>query len=584
MEEQLITIRSADWLFNCGILGLYNILTHKGNKPNVVLEKDKLLFPVSEMDGFSEKYFSYFIDVYEMTFSLYRITSFEEFLVRHQQEQFVNFTEKSLDKLNEQIESVKKYLKSNSYVSAYSLIECPFDPLKKEKELKKISLKKDEIIQNKISDVEQQVDLLLEIVAFFHQKDTRKYIGGKNTMYSIIRNAWDKVSIMNPQNKNPNMYEEMENYFVKPMLEYYQIEKEDKQKYKYRCMNCFAKIKDLSIDLGFMREMGFDVNRKTSHVWDFNNYVAICPVCRLVYACVPAGFNYLYNRGIFINYSMDLGELGRINQQIRVNIRSAADSNTVIYHALQEQMDRHINEKVEYELSDVQVIRFKRDPDKDTVKYTFNVLNRNILETVKKRKSDFDFIRKGSFSEGNDTRYIYNEVMKRLLNNENQFLLIQKLMHYKLSMPDKSRYGMSTVKSILNINITFLKEAGYMEKTEKDIIKSAKGFGHYLQKAYGFSDYTGEETSSEKGEKSVKYNKKLDGIAYRMLNALKTNNKHAFMDVLINAHMYVQKSVPPIFAEYLEKDLEFKNIGYAFITGMIGYAGNTEEEKKEGGR
>lgn len=80
--------------------------------------------------------------------------------------------------------------------------------------------------------------------------------------------------------------------------------------------------------------------------------------------------------------------------------------------------------------------------------------------------------------------------MKRLLNNENQFLLIQKLMHYKLSMPDKSRYGMSTVKSILNINITFLKEAGYMEKTEKDIIKSAKGFGHYLQKAYGFSDYT----------------------------------------------------------------------------------------------
>lgn len=123
-----------------------------------------------------------------------------------------------------------------------------------------------------------------------------------------------------------------------------------------------------------------------------------------------------------------------------------------------------------------------------------------------------------------------------------------------------------------------------MEKTEKDIIKSAKGFGHYLQKAYGFSDYTGEETSSEKGEKSVKYNKKLDGIAYRMLNALKTNNKHAFMDVLINAHMYVQKSVPPIFAEYLEKDLEFKNIGYAFITGMIGYAGNTEEEKKEGGR
>lgn len=94
MEEQLITIRSADWLFNCGILGLYNILTHKGIKPNVVLRVISF-FLFQKWTDFP-KVFSYFIDVYEMTFSLYRITSFEEFLVRHQQEQFVNFTEKSL--------------------------------------------------------------------------------------------------------------------------------------------------------------------------------------------------------------------------------------------------------------------------------------------------------------------------------------------------------------------------------------------------------------------------------------------------------------------------------------------------------
>ena len=43
-----------------------------------------------------------------------------------------------------------------------------------------------------------------------------------------------------------------------------------------------------------------------------------------------------------------------------------------------------------------------------------------------------------------------------------------------------------------------------------------------------------------------------------------------------------------IFAENLENDLEFKNIGYAFVTGMLGYVdakkGNregTEEDKNE---
>lgn len=74
-----------------------------------------------------------------------------------------------------------------------------------------------------------------------------------------------------------------------------------------------------------------------------------------------------------------------------------------------------------------------------------------------------------------------------------------------------------------------------------------------------------------------KYNKKLDGIAYRMLNALKTNNKIAFMDSLINAHMYVQKPIPSLFSDYLHQELAFKELGYAFVTGMLG-----EEWKNEG--
>lgn len=573
--ENTITVKNSDWLFNCGILGLYNILTYKGEDEEIILSQDELRVPVSSLDGFSEKYFRYFIDIYEKTFSIYRITSFKEFLDNHISSKFKDFNDSSLQKLNLQIEHTKKYLKSDSYVSAYPLIDCEFDPLKKEKELKKISLKKKENIYDKLDEVRLQMDLLGEVINFFERKDVRKYVGGKNTMYSIIKNAWEGISFMNTQNKNPDMYDEMENYFVNPLKEYIEVSQEEKKKFKYQCMTCSSNIKNLKNGMGFMNKIGFDIGKKTSHVWDFNNYVAICPICRLVYACVPAGFSYLYNRGVFVNYSMDLEELRRINNRIKKDVMSSSESKTLIYQALQRQMDKEFSENSAYELSDIQLVRFERDQDKKSIHYTFNILSKSVLLTVQKSKKEFNRIRNVSFAEGKHTLYLYNEVMKRLLNNENQFLLIQKLMHYKLSMPEKS-YSMATVRDVLKINVYFLEEAGYMEKGEKDIIQIAKSHGHHLQRSY--------DTSQEEGRTQAKYNRKLDGIAYRMLNALKTNNKHAFMDVMINAHMYVQKEVPSIFAQYLDKDLEFKNIGYAFISGMIGYSGNKEENEAEGGK
>ena len=118
---RVITVKNSDWLFNCGILGLYNILKYNNDDGDIALSQDELTFPVSRLENFEEKYFSYLIDTYEKIFSIYRITSFEKFLQDHEESNFENFGGKSLERLNSQIEQVKKYLKSNSYVSAYKM-------------------------------------------------------------------------------------------------------------------------------------------------------------------------------------------------------------------------------------------------------------------------------------------------------------------------------------------------------------------------------------------------------------------------------------------------------------------------------
>lgn len=589
---EIITIKSDDWLKNAGICGLYNILEKAGYKDQIEVRSDEIKFPVELLKGFSDMFFNYLIETYKDTFSLFRIINAEKLLDNWIENDFEKFEKKELDLLNLHIENFKKYIKSNSYKSAYKLIGGNVDPELLEKNLQKIKLKKKEKVLDRIEDIKSQIATMKEIITYFKSDGAIKYIGAKNAIYNIIRNAWDGVSFLNRQCKNPDMYDEYQDYFVNPAIEYIEDIDKNKTKFKYQCLACSSKIKDLNSDIGFIREMGFDTNRKTSHVWDFNNYVAICPICRLVYSCVPAGINYAFNKGIFINYSMDLNDLIKINKKINFEIHENSYSGISIYKSIQDNMNENLNENSQYELSDVQVVRFYRDVDKDSIKYYFNIINKVVLETISSCKTELNTIKQGKYSENSNDKYIYNEVMEKLLNNQNQFLLVQKLLHYKLSIPDSTYYKVGIVSSILKINIKYLEEAGYVKKLENNLVDEARIAGHYLQKAYNISgkgkveiDEVLQQESSENEDKkknnNLAYNKKLNGIAYRMLNALKTNNKHSFMDTLINAYMYVGKSIPKIFAENLEDDLVFKNIGYAFITGMIGYIKEENKDKEE---
>lgn len=562
---ETITIRTDNWLKNAGIVGLYRILTMENEFAEIKPEADRISFSAELLQNFSDKYFRYFIQKYRNSLSLYRLLDFEKRLQQYEQADIKSLTEKDISSLNEQVESLKKYLKSNSYVAAYPLIQCPFDPLLKEKELKKITLRKKERVEDRADEIRKLITDVREIHDFLRQADTQKYIGAKNVMYGIIKNAWEGISILNPQVKERNMYVEFEKYFVQSVQDYLP---QDKSGFKYACFGCEMPIKETKIDLSFMNHIGFDVARKTSHVWDFNNYVIICPLCRLIYACVPAGFTYLYDRGIFVNASMDLREMIRVNNHVFKQVWEKKEDGKSLYAALISGMAKEMNEHTAYELSDVQVVRLEKE------RYSFSILSRVLLNTVKHCHTDLDFIRKSSYKEGNDIYYIYNEVIRRLLRGENLFLLIHKLIQMQMANSENCYYRMGTVGTVIKINDQFLKEAGYMQEEKKEYsqLEMARIIGHNLQEAYG-------------GFEEGKYNKKLDGIAYRMLNALKTNNKSAFMDSFINAHMYAQKPIPSLFSDNLNQDLAFKDLGYAFVTGMLGEEwkkNNQTDNQKEG--
>jgi len=547
--SEKIRISLADWQFNAGVVGLHNILKYAGDE--VVVKENYIEFEPECLEGFETKYFNYLIDKYWEILSINKIISIEEFVAYYEDSDFEEFDKEGLDTTNKYIDEVKKYLKSNSYKTAYGLINSDEDILGLEKSLKTIKFKEKQDINDIIPKVQETFDIFKQIIKFLKKEVSRKYIGAVNVIYTTINNAWDGVCFLNRQTKEKDMYIDYRNYFVVPTLEYL---KADKSRFKYTCFSCDREMNDFNNDLSFLVNTGFDVSRKTSHVWNFQNDVAVCPVCKLVYSCVPAGMNYIYDNGIYVNDNSSMENAININNKIFKEIYKQKDEDKKLtYRALVNAINKEYNDRIKYELADIQLVRYVNG------KYRFNILSRKSLEVIRDSMIELDRLINCSLKEIDTYFNIYELVIDRLLNSQNMFTLVQKLLYYKLSVPKNCYYNTFNIVDILQINKKFMKGVGYMKDLEKDIVKLGNTSGYYLREKY-----------RSKGAID-----KLSGISYRLLNALKTNNTDSFMDTLLNCYLYAKLPVPEVFLDALRSEEQFKTIGYAFVAGLI------EGEKNE---
>lgn len=539
-----IRLYMEDWLYNSGLVGFYNILKYA--EDDVVIKQNYIEFESDNLVEFEKKYFNYFINKYKDILSLNKIISFEEFILKHEESNFEEFNEKSLEFTNKYISDVaKKQIKSNSYKSAYELIGSSVDILELEKKLKTINLKKKQDIKDILPEIKHTFDLLKQIIEYMKLEESKKYIGAKNTMYTIIKNGWDGVCFLNSKTEEKDMYIDYKEYFIDPTIEYLNT---DKSKFKYSCFSCNRKMKNLDNSLSFLNSIGFDVNKKSSHVWGFQNDIAACPICKLIYSCVPAGISYLYDKGIYINDNSSMKNAIDINNKIYMEIyKQNREDKKLTYKALVESINEEYNDKIKYELADIQLIRYEYE------KYRFNILSRKSLEIIKASEDDLNKLINCGFKEINTYFNVYELVIDRLLNSQNMFTLVQKMLHYKLSQPKDSHYNSFHVIRILRINTKFLKGVGCMRELDKDIVKRGNIAGYYLREKY-------------RSKGSID---KLSGISYKLLNSLKTNNTDSFMDTLLNCYLYVKSSVPEVFLDTLRSEEEFKTIGYAFVAGLI---------------
>ena len=550
-KDDTLEFRLNSWMENAAICGLVNILEEDEDK--IEIKPQSIVVKKEVFKNFEEDYFTYFAKQYEKLSSLTKVLSYEDEMNRHQREDFTHFDQKAYERLQKYLADLKRYGESNSYLAVYPLVDSSVDIVSLIKKAKIDKLKKGEFEHNNIEIIDRIksiYELLTEIFAYYHQEDVQRYLAAKIQIYSVINNGYNDVSFLNRQESKGDFYEKYHDYFVESMLSYLE---DNHEKDKLSCTNCGHPIKKGDISYSFINQAGYDANRKQSNAWSFTNDLFMCPVCRLLYTCIPAGFTYVYNQGLFVNDNHSVRALLNANTGIRLDVLSlnktevkAIDTYAALIRTLQDSMNRQHHR----ELQDIQVVRYENE------RYYFNLLPKHILKTIDQSKDRLPELFNAGLVLNGDYQSLYREIITRLMNNTNLFSLIYQVLRTK-GTGGQVYANTYHIMKMIEINQNFLKELIQMEKLEKDELEKIRRDGYFLKKDYANKN-------------------KADSIGLRLLNALKANNKDAFMDILLNSYMYLNKLVPKYFTDIFLDDERFKTIGYSFVAGIIGEAHNTE--------
>lgn len=552
-----IKIQQGDWLKNAAIVGFIKVIEKlMSNIDDINYENDYIEFDSKLLDGFEEAYFKVLIKENKNNLSINQLIKSIDIIEKLS---IKDFTEKDLKNLNEMIDNFKSKLTSNSYKNGFLLLEDNEKILKLEKGLKKIKLKKKEKIEDSLDIIEEQIDLIKEIVEYLNRKDVKRIIEAKNVIYSVIQPFWTNVSFLLKTNNKNDMYKLYRDDFIKPVKNY--IDK-DNIKFKYNCFTCGNKISKLNkpdaFDLTWLVKTGVDMSRKSSHFWNFNGDAYICPICNLVYSCLPLGFAMIKGKGLFINNNQTIELLKQSNiTKIRDENKSFEEIEQLSYLNIVNSMEQYNIDNLDKEFENIQIVKI--DSNNDRRPYSFNVLSPELMKIIyfnRKRLNSLIKIR----VKITEKYYInlYDEVVKRLYDGKNLFKLISDLLYMNLNGSFK---GINFIYKILQIN-NFITGG---KKMNLDDIKRFSCYGLNLREKYVSKDNEG----------------KLSGITYRLLNALKTKDSAKFMETLINAYMYMRLRIPSEFSKALNNEELLLNIGYAFLIGLQGEKENKEDNREE---
>ncbi len=596
-----------DWSINMGIVGFLNILKHAEMEYKVLKKDNYIEFDSSILEEFGDYYFDYFMNEYDISkiiknriqYNLNYLKGHEDKLkdiikiikenIKKQADKVKKFDNENFNILKEQIDKIGKIKNIDQYNELEHICNECIDIFKLPHINEKLTLNLYKYIigdnyfgQVSFFNVVMYNDYLLSIIYYSKLMD---FIEANNI--EALKNFVDEsleyfTKEVKLKNISKNSISTIEKIIKDINKNFIKKEKsiEDIKDYLATLSTCqmcgdIKGIVDNYTESNFV-PLAVSADNAMNMYWNMERNFSICDLCKLILFCTPAGATLVRKKYIqnednefysFVNLDTSINDLFNKN----LIFKSKRDSETP-YEELIIDIVGENEEKSKWQLENILFVEFKASVDSKKCKMNYFNMPTYLAKFFSKESKKLNSIKDRNLKASLIDNILKEKDLKYLIGKKLRENISDKINSTKLS------YTLSSdIYKTINIRYTldYYKKGG-IEKVDENKLKAIRYAGRDIH------DYYVQNNSENK----------LDGIAYRLLNAAKVRNKKDFMDTILRLFMSSEKkgkdgkmhsmSVPMVFLDVMaEKELDFESIAYAFISGLISekYDPETKEVK-----
>lgn len=544
MEKERVYL--GDWLFNAGIIGFLRIVlagTEINDQYTVILRDNYIEFDRKIMVGFAQKYFQTAFDQYG------RYRKLKESLSEwaRQLQPFAGKEKKPLTK--EEIKIVKNIEEALKKKTDFKL-------LKSKKQAIKIAHSDADSVLSAIADIGQILDW--DYQEFF-ESDVKIYAG----------KLYGQKNFLN-RSITTGMYDMFKEGFEEAILN----DACDKDR-KYECICCGTRKakKGVHFDTGLSPFLAANPDA-INYVWNFDSKFPLCDICELIYFCSFAGFTdfstkYGNKTFYYVNRDSSVKDLYQANMLLMSVLDRDLNTNPIA-EFLSELIIRSEEQRTLYTLQNTSFVNV--DLENSTFPSVFSYsIGREKANLIHSHREDFKALAKANYSLKKDSFNIGIETVQKVLNDALGFLYVNQLLHIYLMSEcgngnGKVYFHTGHIQKLVWIVYNFIHN---IFKKEVNTIMESKELWHVYHKGLDLAGTL----------RQRKAENKINTMAYKLLNAIRTEDAGYFMEVLARVYLAYDMDMPSIFVKTLSSKTDFSALGYSFINGLLG----KEYEKNEGG-
>ena len=548
-EQESVKLYLSDWLYNAGILGLLKIILQDDSfeEQNLVrIKENHIEFNRVIFEGFTDKFF-------EAAFKFHgKFDSIKNYLINLRKRLDEATDSKDLSKLAKELkiendekqisgmlaENIGKRWKGVVYESFIKIKKTDYTSLDSIKDL----LDKLVEIQNTYREV-------------FVEKEVKTYLSNILGQSSFLNRTMSK-------DQKITFYKDFE----------YPIVNSENKLNETNCIHCggYHAKKSTIFSTGLVKYQGLNKD-SINFVWNFNPNLPICEFCEIVYFCHWAGFTKgFYDKTfLFVNDDSSIENLWRKNQLLQT-VLERDKSNNVLIEYFYQLLEREENITSDFTLQNIAIIEV--DLQKDVMPKIYSLqISKKKASFIKNNHQKLQQIAKKNYKMKDINRNLLEELLDGFLNEKISFSFINKITKYYMLSKDsakgnlyKAYYNPGDIQSLLIL----IKD--YLEKIKhKELDMNTKTIWHVY--------HLGNELKTEMKKRDAE--NKINSIAFRLLNSVRSNDSSTFLNVILRLYMGYEMEVPKVLVNTLEGKEKFQVIGHSYINGLLGESFKSENNQ-----